>query len=93
MTGLRFDTLYLGADAIDADFGLSTFNEDEARQSAAMVRLAARVVVLADSSKFGKTSFVRFGTISQLSTVISDKQMPPAERKAFLRAGVETLLV
>jgi len=54
---------------------------------------AARTMLLADSSKFGKTSFVRFGTLSNLSAVISDKQMPPAQRKAFQRAGVETILV
>jgi len=54
---------------------------------------AARVVLLADSSKFGKTSFVRFGALSSLSTLISDKRMPAAQRKAFQRAGVETVLV
>ena len=54
---------------------------------------ATRTVLLADSSKFGKTSFVRFGTLSTLSALISDKQMPPAQRKAFQRAGVETILV
>jgi DeoR/GlpR family transcriptional regulator of sugar metabolism len=54
---------------------------------------ASRIVLLADSTKFGKTSFVRFGTIDQISTVITDKQMPTAERKAFQRAGVDTILV
>ena len=48
MTGLRFDTLYLGADAIDPVSGLSTFNEEEAHQNTAMITVSRRIVVLAD---------------------------------------------
>jgi DeoR family transcriptional regulator of aga operon len=39
--GMRFDTIYLGADAIDPVLGLSTFNEAEAHQNAAMVAVSA----------------------------------------------------
>lgn len=91
MTGLRFDTLYLGADAIDADFGLSTFNEDEARQSAAMVRLAARVVVLADSSKFRAPSLHRIAGLADIDIIVTDSGLAPQAAERLALAGVEVI--
>jgi len=90
---MHLDIAFMGTIGVSAQQGMTTTDPAEAFTKEQAMARASRTVLLADSSKFGKTSFVRFGTISQLSTVISDKQMPPAERKAFLRAGVETLLV
>ena len=43
----------------------------------AMVRSARRVVVLADSSKIGVESPVRFATIDQLDVVVTDDRVDP----------------
>ncbi len=48
LSNMRFDTVYFGADSIDPKEGLSTFNEDEAHQNAAMANVSRRVVVLVD---------------------------------------------
>jgi DeoR/GlpR family transcriptional regulator of sugar metabolism len=53
---------------------------------------AARTILLTDSTKFGKTSFVRFGTLNQVSTIITDNQLSQNDRKAVKRAGVELIL-
>lgn len=90
---MHLDVAFMGTIGVSAAQGMTTTDPAEAFTKEQAMSRASRVVLLADSSKFGKTSFVRFGAIEALSTVISDKQMPPAERKAFQKAGVETILV
>ena len=90
---MHLDIAFMGTLGVSAEQGLTTTDPAEAFTKEQAMSRATRTVLLADSSKFGKTSFVRFGTIKALSAVISDKQMPSAQRKAFQRAGVETILV
>lgn len=70
--GMRFDTIYLGADAIDPLLGLSTFNEAEAHQNAAMVAVSQRVIVLADSTKFRAPALHRICEPDRIHAVITD---------------------
>ncbi|WP_055045981.1 hypothetical protein [Devosia sp. A16] len=70
--GMRFDTIYLGADAIDPVLGLSTFNEAEAHQNAAMVAVSQRVIVLADSTKFRAPALHRICAADRIHAVITD---------------------
>ncbi|MDR2849295.1 MAG: DeoR/GlpR family DNA-binding transcription regulator [Verrucomicrobiota bacterium] len=90
---MHLDLAFMGTIGVSAEQGMTTTDPAEAFAKEQAMSRAARTVLLADSSKFGKTSFVRFGTLNHLSAVISDKQLPSAQRKAFQRAGVETLLV
>jgi DeoR/GlpR family transcriptional regulator of sugar metabolism len=90
---MHLDVAFMGTIGVSAEQGMTTTDPAEAFTKEQAMSRASRTVLLADSSKFGKTSFVRFGTLKNLSAVIADKQMPPAQRKAFQRAGVETILV
>lgn len=56
--------LFIGVDGIDPDFGLTTTNMLEASLNRAMIDAAQKVVVLADSSKFGRRGFARSATWS-----------------------------
>lgn len=51
--GSTFDTLFIGTDGLDLDVGLTTFNEVY-RVSSLMCNAAKKIIVLADSSKFGR---------------------------------------
>jgi DeoR family transcriptional regulator, aga operon transcriptional repressor len=85
---MHFDTLFLGADAIDLR-GLSTFSEEEARKNAAMIRASDRVVVLADSSKFRTPSLHRICDIRRVNIVVTDTDVDPALAKDIEALGVE----
>ncbi|HEY7890115.1 MAG TPA: hypothetical protein VIC29_17980 [Steroidobacteraceae bacterium] len=74
---LHFDTFFLGADSIDLRLGLSTFNEEEAQKNAAMIRASDRVVVLADSSKFGTPSLHRICDIRKVNVIVTDTDADP----------------
>ncbi len=72
---------------------MTTTDPAEAFTKEIAMERASRRVLLADSTKFGKTSFVRFGDVRNINTLISDKRMPAPQRKAFQRMGVDLILV
>ena len=90
---VRIDIAFVGTLGVSADCGLTTTDPAEAFTKEYAMGRAARTVLLTDSSKFGKTSFVRFGAINQLYAVITDNHLSQNERKTFKRAGVELTLV
>ncbi len=85
---MHFDTFFLGADAIDLRLGLSTFNEEEAQKNAAMIRASDRVVVLADSSKFGTPSLHRICDIRRAQVIVTDTGVDPVLVQQLERLGV-----
>jgi len=50
LSGYSFDTLFLGVDGLDLQFGLTTHDEAEARLNHRMVERARHVVVLTDAA-------------------------------------------
>jgi DeoR family fructose operon transcriptional repressor len=92
LADLRADVAFIGTNGLTLDHGLSTPDVDEAAVKRAMVRGARRVVVLADSSKIGVESPVRFATIEQLDVLVTDDGIDEAERAALERAGVEVVV-
>ena len=92
LSGMSFDTAYIGADSIDPEFGLSTFDEEEAHLTSAMIKASRRVVVLADASKFNSPTLHRICDLEKLDILISDDSLPPETRSAIRDKGVEILL-
>lgn len=89
---LRPDIAFVGTNGVDAEFGLSTPDSLEAAVKAAIVRCARRVVLLADASKLGQTALVRFAELSDIDTLVTDRQ-PAADLAAALEAAdVEVVL-
>lgn len=83
--------LFLGVDGIDMDYGISTTNAQEAMLNQKMISVAQQVIVLTDSSKFGRKSFGKIVDFSQIDVVISD-EIPPAFQELFDSLGIETII-
>ncbi|WP_254271434.1 HTH-type transcriptional regulator GlpR [Haloarcula marina] len=84
----NFDLLFLGTNALDARAGLSTPNEAEAAVKRHMVERAGRVVLVADSTKFGERSFVSFADVDDVDLLVTDAELPAALADAFADADV-----
>ncbi len=89
---LHCDVAFLGTNGISFTHGLTTPNPDEAAVKRAMVRSAARRVVLADSSKVGATLLVSFATLSQVDVLVTDSGLPEADRQQLVDAGLEVVV-
>lgn len=93
LSTMHFDTAYLGSDSIDPVIGLSTFHEDEAHQNLAMIAASARLVVLADASKFSTPALHRICGIDKVHTIITDARLPQEARSRIAGMGVELICV
>lgn len=92
LEGYVFDKLFLGVDGCDPEFGLSTHDEAEARLNARMAAQARQVIVVADSSKFGRICLHRICALHRVDIVISDASLPQAMRDALTQQGVKVLI-
>lgn len=68
----NFDTLFIGADGLDLQAGVTTFNEVFA-VSQAMCRSAKKIVLLIDSSKFGRKSPNVVCSLNSVDVLITDR--------------------
>jgi DeoR family transcriptional regulator, aga operon transcriptional repressor len=90
---LKADILFLGVDGFDTHSGVSTPNLLEAQLNRLMVNIAARVVAVCDSSKFGRSSLSSIVPICNIHEVITDKHIPASDLRALKKAGVQVTLV
>lgn len=87
-----FDTLFLGVDGLDLQFGATTHHEPEASLNHRMVERARRIVVLTDSSKFGKVSLHRIARLRDIHTVITDTDIKQDYRDGLQHLGIELIM-
>lgn len=90
---LNLDLAFIGVDGITPAAGLTTHHEVEAQTNRALARAAARVVVVADSSKLSQRGFARIGDVSMASELITDTDAPAEAVAALRSAGVAVHLV
>jgi DeoR family transcriptional regulator of aga operon len=93
LAGLHLDLVVIGVDGIDAEAGCTTHHEVEAQTDLALIERAARVLVVADSSKIGQVAFARICPAAQVDQLITDRGAKPAALRALREAGmtVETV--
>lgn len=87
-----FDTLFLGVDGLDLQFGLTTHQEAEASLNQRMVERARRVVVLTDASKFGRVSLHRIARLEEVHALITDAGIGDEYREGLQRLGIEVIV-
>lgn len=67
------EKLFIGISAISIERGLMTPNRMEAEINSELLKIAKKVIVVADSSKIGRMSLYSFGTIDDIDVIITDK--------------------
>ncbi|HXF38002.1 MAG TPA: DeoR/GlpR family DNA-binding transcription regulator [Actinomycetota bacterium] len=89
---LRVDVAFIGTNGLTVERGLSTPDPSEAAVKREMVRAAHQVIVLADHTKVGVESTVRFAPIEDVDVLVTDRGLEEAHRKTLEEAGVEVVL-
>lgn len=69
------DKLFLGVDGVDFEKGLTAFNYEEAKLNQLMMKAASEIILIADSSKFGKKTMGFIGKVEDVDRVITDKDI------------------
>ena len=85
--------LFLGVDGIDLDFGLTTTSSMEASINQIMIKSAQKIIILADSSKFGRKGFGRICGLEEVDQIITDSRIEDSYKKELIKRGIEVLVI
>jgi DeoR family fructose operon transcriptional repressor len=69
---INADTVFLAANGFSLEQGFSTPNVDHAEMKKALMGMASKCIMLMDSSKIGKVSFISFATLHDIDKLIID---------------------
>ena len=89
---LRVDLAFLGTNGVTVGHGFSTPDATEAATKRAIVEAARRVVVLADATKVGVESTVRFAATEEVDVLVTDAELDRGQRKELVAAGLEVVV-
>lgn len=93
LENMLIHTMFVGADGIDPDWGVSCFNADEAELNATMVRHARRHIAVVDHTKLNVVANWRICEIGTLKTLITDTEASDEMIAPYQKLGIEVLRV
>jgi DeoR family transcriptional regulator of aga operon len=93
LNDLSCNKLFISIDGLDIDYGFTTSNIGEAHLNRMMIRAAQKVIVLTDSSKFGKRGFGKICNLNQVHQIITDTNAPANAVQMIRDKGIEVTLV
>jgi DeoR/GlpR family transcriptional regulator of sugar metabolism len=82
----------MGTIGLSAGDGLTTTDPREAFTKRLVMRHAGSVVLLADSSKIGAVSFVNFGSLADVGTLITDEGVGEKAAGEIRKLGVNVVI-
>ncbi|NLF94015.1 MAG: DeoR/GlpR transcriptional regulator [Oligosphaeraceae bacterium] len=91
LQSITVDKAFMGTMGLTLSDGLSTSDANEAFTKKQAMSRARQVILLADHSKFGVSSFVNSGRLEDLHTIISD-EIPAEFQKHFTELGIKHIL-
>lgn len=93
LDGIAIDIMFLGVGGFAPGHGATAQDEGEAQINRKMVERAAKVVVVADSSKLGQRAFSVICDVAAVDALITDSGADAGLLAQFTRSGVEVLAV
>jgi DeoR family transcriptional regulator of aga operon len=92
LSGYNLDVAFVGVDGIDVEAGCTTHDDAEARANAALVKIARRTVIVADSSKIGRVTFASICPLALVEQLITDDGADPKAVSSLVTAGIQVVL-
>jgi DeoR family fructose operon transcriptional repressor len=90
--GFNADKMFLGAQGVNLERGLSTSNMLESEVKQAMLNVAKEVILVAHSAKIGKVYFHTFALWDSINTLVTDSGLPESIREKLRTMGINVLL-
>jgi DeoR family transcriptional regulator, fructose operon transcriptional repressor len=91
LSKLRVTVAFLGTNGLSVENGLTTPDPAEAAVKRAMLSIAPYTVLLADHSKIGVVSLLRYGELDQIDTLITDSGLPESQECDLQDAGIRVI--
>jgi DeoR family transcriptional regulator, aga operon transcriptional repressor len=84
--------VFLGADALDADMGVTDISIETAQVKRAMVKAGRHVILLLASSKWGRVALAKVVPLSAVHTLVTDTNLPGSGRSTLESLGAKVIL-
>jgi Transcriptional regulators of sugar metabolism len=88
LSELQVDVAFLGTNGMSVERGVTTPDESEATVKGLMYDAARRRILLADHSKIGRVSLLKYADLSDVDLLITDTGLPDPELLRLQDAGV-----
>ncbi len=88
LSELQVDVAFLGTNGMSVERGVTTPDESEATVKGLMYGAARRRVLLADHSKIGHVSMLKYADLSDVDLLITDTGLPDPDLLRLQEAGV-----
>ncbi|PKE32910.1 transcriptional regulator [Rahnella sp. AA] len=92
LQGIVANLMFVGADGLDAATGITTFNEGYSI-SGIMAAAAQQVVVVTDSTKFGRRGYNLVLPMDKIDTIITDTDIRDEALQALRQTSANLMLV
>jgi len=90
---LHLDKAFMGTMGLSLREGLTTSEPGEAFTKELVMQRAREVILLADSSKVGKVTFARAGTLEKIHTLITDTKIDRQFTRELSKKGIKVVRV
>jgi DeoR family transcriptional regulator, fructose operon transcriptional repressor len=91
LSSLSVDKAFMGANSFSFEKGASTPDINHAETKKAMISIAAKIILLCDSTKWGKNSFAHFINAGELDVFVTDS-IEDIDKGKLEEAGVEVIV-
>jgi DeoR family deoxyribose operon repressor len=92
LKGIRVDKAFLSAGGVDERLGLTTYFYFEADMKRNMIQSAKSVILVVDSTKFGRSSISHFADLDQVNIVITDPGIGNDDAAMLRNRGIELII-
>lgn len=90
---INADICFLGASAINNSLDVSTFTMDKVLIKQAMLKASEYRILVADDTKFEKSSFAKICELTDFNLVITNKEIKDSLKETLIENGVSLQLV
>lgn len=88
----RADKAFISTGGLDPELGLTTYFYYEAEIKREMIRAARQIILVSDSTKFGKISVTHFAGLDEVDTIITDEGISEEHREIIAERGIELII-
>lgn len=86
------DKVFIGVAGVSVENGLTAYNMDDALVKRTLISRAREVIIVTDSSKFGRSMFATICDLNKVHCVVTDSGIPDDYADLFEREGVKVVL-
>lgn len=83
MSQFQIDRAFITCRSFDFEHGIATTDEDQAFFKKTVIAHSVQVNLMADHSRFGKTSFAKFADFEDIDNIFTDERISPEWRDFF----------